>query len=122
MKTSRLFLIALLLSSCFSNSIQAKDSNRFNLELDDLVPKLGEETEKTIKTSQNFSVTNDLKNSQLITNMTSVLDLKFKDKILLWDESNDMAKVEMMMDRFIYAHNNKTNELVKAGTRLVELT
>lgn len=118
MKNGCLLLIALLLSFCPGKSIQAGDSTRFNLTLDGLIPKPGAQTEKTVIISEAFSFTNMLNEHPSITNSTLSLDLKFKDKILIWDETNDYAKVEMVVDHFLYTHENKTNELVKAGTRL----
>ena len=118
MKNAYLLLTALLLGSSFGSSIQAKDSVRFNLALDGLVPKVGIETEKTISKSVTFCFTNDIKGEQFVTNSSWSFEIKFRDKILTWDASNDFAKAEMVVDHFLFTEKDKTNEIVKPGTSL----
>lgn len=119
MKNFSIFLTAFLLSLCFGKSIQAEDSVRFNLAMDSLVPKLGVETVKTIYITEAFHNTNNIKGQQSITNSVLSLDLKVKDKTLIWDESSGYAKIEIMVDHNFYIYGDKTNELVKSGTRIV---
>ncbi|MEI6192858.1 MAG: hypothetical protein WCS42_00850 [Verrucomicrobiota bacterium] len=119
MKNRHSFLTALLLSLYFSVTIQAQGSTRFQLTLGGLLPRTGEETEKSISLSESFILTNTLKGLEPLTNWRMSLDLKFKDKFSIWDESNDCATVEMVVDHFLYAERNQTNELVKPKSRLV---
>ena len=69
-----------------------------------------------VSTASNTNLTQD---SGTVSNTLHFSELKCHEKILSWDVSNNLSKVEMVVDRFVAGDDHRTNELVRPGTRLV---
>jgi hypothetical protein len=119
MKSWSLFSLFFSLVYCFSQTLQAKEAAVFHLNIDHLSPKTGDEAEITMNISESFNLTNMFKGYQSVTNWSSSFDFKFRERILIWDETNDYAKVEMLVGHCQNIYKNKTNEPVKLGDQFV---
>ncbi|MEY2467043.1 MAG: hypothetical protein QOD03_1564 [Verrucomicrobiota bacterium] len=118
MRRKYFFLVSLLLVLIFTEAAEAADPNRYSLSIAGLRTRPGDETQKTIQTFTHFNLTNTSKGVLRITNWSSSYELDFKEKVLVWDNTNGYAKMEIVLYQCRVALKNKTNELVKSGTRL----
>ena len=73
--------------------------------------------EKTISISTSMSITNLIENRS-VTNLTASLKLKFTEKVLAWDVTNDSARVDLVVKQFFVSNQHLAKELVEPGTRV----
>jgi hypothetical protein len=119
MEIARFISTSCLLCLFFNEPAQAKGPAHFNLTLDALVPKAGIETEITFNSYAMLCRTNEVGGQPLaITNLNSLLNLKLKNKCLVWDETNGYAKIEIVVDHCFSTQKDQTDEVVKPGTRI----
>jgi hypothetical protein len=104
---------------CSLAMARAEEPARFHLDLHRPAPKAGDETERTIRMVSTASSTNLTRDNETVTNTLQFLELKCREKTSNWDVSNNLSKVEMVVDRFVDGDGQRTNELAKPGTRLV---
>jgi hypothetical protein len=109
----------LALGLCFGNATQAAESTRFHLDLNRPPPKIGDETDRTIHFSSTTSDSTTTQGRESTTNGCLFFELNDRETVLDWDVSNDWSKVEMVVHRFVDGDDHRTNELLKAGTRIV---
>jgi len=117
MKSSCLFVLCF--GWCTLALARAEEPARFHLDLNRPAPKAGDETERTFRFVSNASITNLTQDRETVTNTLQFSELKCHEKILNWDVSNNLSKVEMVVDRFVGGDGHRTNELAKPGTQLV---
>jgi hypothetical protein len=108
----------LLATFCSLELVRAEMPARFYLDLNRPPPKAGEETERTIRFFSTMCHTNLVQGRESVTNSVRFVELQGREKILNWDVSNDLSKVEMVVQRFVEGDGRQTNELVKRGTHL----
>lgn len=119
MKSRHTFFVVLIFLPCFGQAAQTDDVRSFHLDVNRPLPKPGDEIEKVARYFSTSSSTKLINGREVATNVQVFEFLKGREKILSWDASHGLAKVEMVIDRLISSRNNRTNELVKPGTRLI---
>lgn len=111
-------LLALWLALCFPGLARAAEPAKYDLDLNRPAPKAGEMTERIIRVISTSSNTNLTEGRENITNRFHSFELQGREKILLWDAGNDLAKADLTVMRLVDNSDGQTNELVKPGTRL----
>jgi hypothetical protein len=115
---SRLYPAVFLFGLSFAGTMRGEPV-RFHLDLARHDPKAGDEADRTIQIASTTSDTTSTQQRQTVTNSYQFLELKGREKILTWDVSSDLSKVEMVVEHFVNGNDSRTNELLKSGTRLV---
>ncbi|HWC61547.1 MAG TPA: hypothetical protein VHC44_17785 [Verrucomicrobiae bacterium] len=98
--------------------IQAQPRASFHLSDNGLIPKIGEESERTVSVMTSAVLTNFIAGQESVTNWTSGVDSKFRSRILVWDPTNDYAKVRVVIGNCIVWNRSRTNHLADPGTEL----
>jgi hypothetical protein len=117
-KNGHLLFAVLLLGLCFGETSQAEEPTRFLLDLNRPSPKAGQEAERNVRILFTSIYTNQIQGQEFITNNFHFLELQGHEKILVWDVTNHLSKVEMTVMHFVDCLDGHTNELAKPGTRL----
>jgi hypothetical protein len=116
MRSGCLFVLWLGLGSL--EMARAGEPARFDLDLNRPSPKAGDVAVRTIRVFSSSSNTNQAKGQVSITNSFHTFDVQARERILTWDVSNDVSKVDMTLAHFVDNADGRTNELAKSGTRL----
>lgn len=98
---------------------QAAESSRFHLVLDRPPPKIGATWDRTIRVYSTTSSTNMASGREITTNRFHFFEMQGREKILLWDVSNDYSKVELVVKSLAQADGHQTNALASPGTRII---
>jgi hypothetical protein len=112
------WLILVLLGIFSVVVVKAEGPTLFHLSSNGLFPKVGEETERTLCLNESETFTNILHGHESITNHSIGLNLKFKSKVLVWDSTNDYAKIGALVTQFEVSSGGRTNQLATPGTSL----
>lgn len=118
MKTRIASLLFLGLCLIVGNLARAEQPPRFYLSANGILPKPGDEMERTVHMSASTTATNFVRGQESVTNWSYWLDLKLKSKILTWDATNDYAKVEVIVDHALGCVKGRTNEFAEGGSKL----
>jgi hypothetical protein len=113
------FLSAMLLVGLSICGTTRGQPGGFHLDLNRPDPKAGEEADRTIQVVTTTCETNSTQGRLTITNSLQFLKLAGRERILSWDVSNDMSKVEIVVNHFVGGNDNGTNQLLTAGDRVV---
>ena len=114
---SRLHVAILLLGLWTGGMVQGEPA-RYQLNLGGHNPKAGDEGERTVLTSSTYTSTDTRAGQTSTSNSLQFVELKGREKVLTWDVSNDVSKVEMVVERFVEVEGTRTNKLLKAGSKL----
>lgn len=94
------------------------ESARYRIELTEHNPHVGDEGARTILTSTTYNSTDSAGGVTTTSNSLAFIELKGRDKILMWDVSDDVSKVELVVEHFVDVKDGRTNKLLKADSRL----
>ena len=112
----RIYLVILLLG--WWTAASQAESARYRIELADHNPQAGDEGERTIRTSTAYNSTDTAAGQTTTSNSLAFIELKGREKVLTWDVSNNVSKVELFVEHFVDVKDSRTNELLKAGSEL----
>ncbi|HUA69004.1 MAG TPA: hypothetical protein VMA13_10710 [Candidatus Saccharimonadales bacterium] len=112
-------LFVLFFGLCSLKTARAAEPVQYHLDLNHPSPKAGDQTERTIQVFSTTSNVNPAESQETETNSSHFFELKGREKILSWDVTNDLSKVEITVQRLVEANDGETNELVAPGTQLI---
>jgi len=69
-----------------------------------------------VSTASNTNLTQD---RETATDALQFSELRCHEKVLNWDVSNNVSRIEIVVDRFVDGDAHRTNELAKPGTQLI---
>jgi hypothetical protein len=118
MKSRSAWLIFFGLSLLLGNIAEAEQPIRFYLSFAGMLPKSGDEMERTFQVNASVTLTNFAGGHESVTNWTDWLDLQFRSKIFTWDPTNDYAKVEVVLEHALSGDIGRTNEFAESGSKL----